>query len=210
MNKLLPLSIITLAILGCASKGLPEENICFSDEGEVMDCRELSSHLTFNTSGNNSVSSPEKAQDPTLFKSNINFVQLSEYVEQMAMELKSKLSQNLTLPVAVTSFVTLDSTLNNTTLLGNQVSEYFINELKGVGIPVSDYKVTSFIQVTPNGDLAMSRRIHELKTDLNIGYVLTGTLIENKSGIIINSRIVSLSTNNVIASASKLVPTLIQ
>lgn len=208
--KALHLAMFSATLMtGCVFNDLPEDNICFSDNGEVMDCSELTTNMSVNPTNPDSIYSPEKLQDPTLFKSNVNFILLSEYVEQMAMELESKLSQRIATPVAVTSFVTLDSTLKNTTLLGNQISEYFINELKGVGIPVSDYKVTGFIQVTPSGDLAMSRKLQELKGDLNIGYVLTGTLIENERGTVVNSRIISLDNNKVVASASKLVPSIV-
>jgi len=209
MKKLLSLSCVLVAISGCASNSPNKENICFTDAGEVIECSAMSSKLMVNPTSPDSIYSPEKKQDPSLFKSNINFVLLNEYVEQLAMQLHSNLGEHLSSPVAVTSFVTLDSTLKNTTLLGNQVSEYFINELKSVGIPVSDYKVTGFIQVTPSGDLAMSRKVYELKPDLNIGYVLTGTLIENENGMIINARITSLNSNRVVASASKLVPALV-
>lgn len=208
--KALYLAMFSATLMtGCVSNDLPEDNICFSDSGEVMDCSDLTSDLSVNPTNPDSIYSPEKLQDPTLFKSNVNFILLSEYVEQMAMELETKLSHRITTPVAVTSFVTLDSTLKNTTLLGNQISEYFINELKGVGIPVSDYKVTGFIQVTPSGDLAMSRKLQDLKSDLNIGYVLTGTLVENELGIVINARIVSLESNKVIVTATKLIPNII-
>ncbi len=210
--KLISLALAsTTLVSGCSMfnnlmfDDIREQEICFEDNGEVIECNGSMLGTNVSTVANDTFI-PETLQDPTLFKSNVNFVLLSEYVEQMAMELRQTTSTNINSPVAVTSFVALDSTLKSTSMLGNQISEYFINELKKVGIPVSDYKVTGYIEVTPNGDLAMSRRLHELKAGLNIGNVLTGTLIQHERGVVVNARITSLASNNVIASSSKLIP----
>lgn len=208
--KALTLLLATSAIIsGCSSTSSSSDLVCFSDQGEVMDCSTIQDKLNNTPIAPDSIYSPAKMQDPTLFQSNVNFVLLSEYVEQLAMELESKLSHRIVSPVAVTSFVTLDSTLKNTNLLGNQVSEFFIGELKSVGIPVADFKVSQHIQVTPKGDIAMSRNINDLNTNISINHILTGTMIENSRGMILNARIISLSDNRVLASASKLVPNLV-
>jgi len=200
--------LVAIQLSGCSSVFMSDDNICFNDNGKAIDCSKLSNSTAPSPLDNQVTTTP--IQDASLFKSKINFQLLNEYVEQMAMNIKDSMNGiPLSSPIAVTSFVNLDSSLKNTNVLGNQISEYFINELKNVGLPISDHKVTGFIQVTPNGDLAMSRQYMELKQNLNIGYVLTGTLVENERGMIVNARVVSLHTNNVIASNSKLIPSIV-
>lgn len=200
---LLPASLLS----GCSFNDVPEEYICFSDDGEIVDCREQTQNIQPTTP--TSIYSPEKADADSIFKSNVNFVLLSEYVEQMAIDLRKNYNAKGNDSVAVTSFVPFDSSLQNSTVLGNQISEYFINELQNVGIPVSDHKVMGEIKVAPNGDFAMSRQLYELRRTMNVGYVLTGTLIENARGIIVNARIVSLNSNRVVATSSSLIPNLV-
>lgn len=204
--KVLSLALGASLLSGCVLNDPLDSQICFADNGEVIECEELA--ITPSQSSTAPLSL-EKIEEPTLFKSNVNFVLLNDYVEQMAIELYDTMSVPVKAPVAPTSFVMLDSTMQNTTQLGNQISEYFINELKSVGIPVSDFKVTGYIEVTPNGDIAMSRKLNELKRSLNIGYVLVGTIIDNRKGVVVNSRIVSLQNNEVIASSSKFIPSII-
>lgn len=206
-KKLLSILIVAASqISGCSSNDI-DEQVCFDDSGEQIDCRYVSKNLRLNSTMQNSEFVAIKNQDPTLFKTAINFQLLKEYVEQMAMNLReSSSSDSYMAPIAVTSFVSLDSTLQNTDVLGNQISEYFISEMQNVGFIVSDYKVTGYIEVTEGGDLAMSRNLKNLKQDLNIGYVLTGTMVENQNGMIVNARLVSLSSNRVVASTSKLIP----
>lgn len=214
-KKLFPISLLIISsqFSGCASHKMEDETICFNDQGMPISCADIeqeSNNLSMNIASPKSKYMPRAVMDPSLFNSRINFIVLNEYVEQMAIKLQEQTNPKyMSSPVAVTSLVTLDSTLENTSLLGNQISEYFINELKGVGYKVSDHKVTGHIKVTSNGDMAMSRDIQKLKHNLSIGSVLTGTMIQNQRGMVINVRIVSLETNRVIASTTKLIPRLI-
>ncbi len=212
--KSLYLAILSTSIVtGCSFNNvfnsIPDEHICFSDEGVVIDCQNMQDNIAVDPSAFSNPISVNRAPDPSLFKSKVNFVLLTEYIEQMAMDLEKTLAGNIYGGVAVASFVELDSTLKRTNLLGNQVSEFFITELRKVGLPVSDYKATGYIQVTPSGDFAMSRKVYELKNNLNVNYVLTGTLVENERGTVVNARIVSLSSNRVVATASRLIPSLV-
>ncbi|MFT6528844.1 MAG: TolB-like protein [Psychrosphaera sp.] len=209
--KKIPLALLMAHLVyGCTSSNVANKGYCFDDSGEVVECLDRKETLALNPTSALTEYQTNKVKDPSLFNSNLDFQLLKDYVEVMAMNLKQQSDPNgIRNLVAVTSFVQLDSTLKNTNLLGNQLSEHFISELRNVGIPVADYKVTGSIQVTPKGDLAMSREFAELNQNLNIGYVLTGTLIRNERGIIISARIVSVSNNQVIASTSKLLPNLI-
>jgi TolB-like protein len=144
---------------------------------------------------------------PTAFTTQIHFQMLNDYVEQMALDLSLELVDlKLEYPIAVTSFVQLDATLNHADSLGNQLAESFITELRKVGLLVNDHKVMGNILVTSTGDFALSRDANNLKSGQNIGYVLTGTMVKNTKGMLINARIVGLSSNIVVAATSKLIP----
>ncbi|MGO4894119.1 FlgO family outer membrane protein [Flavobacterium sp. W21_SRS_FM6] len=144
---------------------------------------------------------------PTAFSTPVHFQMLDNYVEQMAIDLSRELVDlSMEYPIAVTSFVQLDSTLDNADSLGNQLAESFITELRKVGLLVNDHKVTGNIAVSPTGDFALSRDPMQLKSAQNIGYVLTGTMVKNNKGMMINARIVGVSSNVVVAATSKLIP----
>ena len=77
--------------------------------------------------------------------------QLNGIVSIMADELfKTRLSGEA-FPVAVASFVNLE-TLDKTNWLGLQISENFIHELHRRGELVMDFKLTGVIQVTKSGE----------------------------------------------------------
>jgi len=140
----------------------------------------------------------------------INFILISDYVEQMVMDMQKSLAgQSIYFPVAVASFVNLDSSLNNTNPLGNQIAESFITELQKVGVPVVDHRITGAIKVTQNGDFVFSRNSNEYKSSQKIGYVVSGTMIKSDNGIIINARIVGLKSNLIIASSKMVLPNLL-
>ena len=77
------------------------------------------------------------------------------------------------------------------------------------GVDVIEYKLTRDIDVSPRGDIALSRDVRELHKEVGMDYVMTGTLVATRRGIQINSRIVSVQGHKVIAAASTLVPHLV-
>lgn len=132
--------------------------------------------------------------------------QVSHYVEQMAMKMVNNKSLEINSPIAVASFVQFDSTLNRTNILGNQIAESFIYELQQFHLPVVDYKLTGAIRITPKGDFAFSRDVKQLAQDQQIGYVLSGTLTRAKGGVVVNARIIGLTSKVVVASSQAFIP----
>lgn len=132
---------------------------------------------------------------------------LGDYAEQIAMKLVENMRYvTVNTPVAVASFVDLDSSLGRTNILGNQMAESFITELQEFGIPVMDYKTTGVIHVGQNGDYVFSRNTGELKQNLGIKYVLSGTMTYNDRGVILNVRMVDMLTKVVVASTKGFIP----
>lgn len=108
-------------------------------------------------------------------------------------------------PIAITSFVELQN-LNTTNWLGNAVSEGFIYQLQRRGFKVVDYKTTGAIQVTKEGDFAFSRDWKTLAPEQDVQFVLTGTMLRQEGGVLVNARVVSMQSRIVVATAQGFLP----
>ncbi|HIF9161679.1 TPA: FlgO family outer membrane protein [Photobacterium damselae] len=131
---------------------------------------------------------------------------LDYFIQGMADQLVQS-NQYLTAqtPVAVTSFVDLQS-MSETNWLGNAVTESFMYQLQHRGFTVVDYKITGSIKVTQAGDFTISRDWRELAPQQSVDYVLTGTMLRQSGGVMINARIVGMRSRVVIASAQGFLP----
>ncbi|MDN4503230.1 FlgO family outer membrane protein [Alteromonadaceae bacterium BrNp21-10] len=113
---------------------------------------------------------------------------------------------NETTPVAVTSFVLLDSDFQTGNLLGNQMTESLMHELHKFGIPVVDYKSTGYIRVTEQGDFALTKDYTDLTEELPIKYLLTGTMVKHRNGYLINARFVGVKSKAIVGTAQRFIP----
>lgn len=132
---------------------------------------------------------------------------LADYASQLAMQLMdsaTELSSNDLIGVA--SFVRLNRSLQETTVMGNQLAELLIAELQSFGVGIVDFKMADALTVTPFGDLAMTRTGEIQSRSMQMDHILTGTLIEEPRGVRVNARIVSVEKHQVVASTSLLIP----
>ncbi|WP_404338775.1 FlgO family outer membrane protein [Pseudoalteromonas mariniglutinosa] len=132
---------------------------------------------------------------------------ITHYVRGLMQDMAENLQYvNRKTPLAVASFVYLDDDYNDSTLLGNQIAESFMHELHTFGVPVVDFKTTDFMRVTPTGDYVFSRDYLELSQDQNFNYVLAGTLVNHQGGVLVNARIIGISSKAVVGSAQGFIP----
>ena len=132
---------------------------------------------------------------------------INHYAKDLMQGLVTNLQEvNSTTPVAVVSFVMLDSDFNQSNLLGNQIAESLIHEIHKFGIPVIDYKTTGFIRITARGDFAFSKDHAELGERLVANYIVGGTMTKHKNGYLVNARIVDLKSKAVVATAQNFIP----
>ena len=108
-------------------------------------------------------------------------------------------------PVAVASFVNL-ADLESTNWLGNQLSENFVHELQRHGLIVVDFKTTGHNRVTESGDYVFTRDWKELPERQIIDYVVTGTMTEQETGILVNARMIGMQSRVVVATAQTFIP----
>ena len=152
------------------------------------------------------VNNAEPLDNGAQFTPNKHHKSLVNYVEQMALDLVDTMQTELDTSIAVTSFVDLDATLNNSSQLGNQLSESFIHQLQKFGYGVVDFKTTDHIAMNARGDFVFSRDIEQLANQRIASHVLSGTLIYRSAGVEVNARIIDITSKRVIASSNKILP----
>ncbi|PKG99142.1 FlgO family outer membrane protein [Paraglaciecola sp. MB-3u-78] len=132
---------------------------------------------------------------------------INYYVRSLMQDLVANLQYvNSTTPVAIVSFVMLDSDYNDSNLLGIQIAESLIHEVHKFGIPVIDFKTTGFIRVTEQGDFAFSKDYEDFTGDMPARYIVGGTMLKHTDGYLINARIVGVKSQAVVASAQSFIP----
>ena len=132
---------------------------------------------------------------------------INHYVQGIMLDLISNFKYvGLSSNMAVSSFVFLDSDYATSDLLGFQIAESFIHEIHKFGIPVIDFKATGSMRVTESGDFVLSRNYLELQADQPVKYVLLGTLAKHLDGVLVNARIVSMESKEVVATAQGFLP----
>jgi len=141
------------------------------------------------------------------FRPRFSYKSVQDYAAQLSMDLmRTRHGLQPDSRVGISSFVKLDKSLQNTTILGNQLAEYLISEMQQQGMPVVDHKLMPALEVTSRGDIAFSRDVMRLNQQKVMDHVLSGTLIEKANGVFVNARIISVQTNRVVASATVLIP----
>ncbi len=131
---------------------------------------------------------------------------INDVVKGLAYQMLTSSSfVNAKTPVAVASFVDLKD-LETTNWLGNQLAESFVHELQRHGLVVIDFKTTGHIRVTKSGDYVFSRDWQELPERQIIDYVVSGTMVEQENGILVNARMIGIQSKVVVATAQSFIP----
>ena len=143
----------------------------------------------------------------TLRQQNSSHYDINHYVRGLMQDLVANLQYvNSTTPVAVVSFVMLDSNYNDSNLLGIQIAESLIHEVHKFGIPVIDFKTTGYIRITEQGDFAFSKDYEDFSGDMPARYIVGGTMLKHTDGYLINARIIGMQSQAVVASAQSFIP----
>jgi TolB-like protein len=131
---------------------------------------------------------------------------LSDYAADLALQLLQSMQyQAPAQPIAISSFVQLDSALAHSNALGNQLAEHLFVQLHRLGVAVADIKVARHIRVTPQGDIALSRGAYLDKQQRAV-YVLTGTMLQDNAGVVVNARVVNVQSKALLASGQIHIP----
>jgi TolB-like protein len=215
--------LVAIALSGCAAS-VPTENMSSLDENTTdnavaqnrKDDSPLTSSVSFqrqfkqNFQQRNellSVAELNKILQKNNSKSSYKEHDINHYVRGLMQDLVANLQYvNSTTPVAVVSFVMLNSDYNDANLLGIQIAESLIHEVHKFGIPVIDFKTTGYIRVTEQGDFAFSKDYEDFSGEMPARYIVGGTMLKNAEGYLINARIVGVKSQAVVASAQSFIP----
>jgi TolB-like protein len=109
-------------------------------------------------------------------------------------------------PIAVTTFVWLDTLSfkqieQPRRMFGHLLSESIKTELVKSGGEVLEFRSASALSISPDASYFLSRDLSELSNNVNVDYVLTGTLSEVDGGIWVHAEVIDIKTNKVKSAA---------
>jgi TolB-like protein len=108
--------------------------------------------------------------------------------------------------VAFTTLVWMDTlTLKNderaATMLGHQISSSLKTELVQRGGKVVEHKSAQAISISDNASYYLTRKLNELSQNIEVSYVLAGTMLEMKGGVAVNVEVIDVNSHIVVSSA---------
>lgn len=109
-------------------------------------------------------------------------------------------------PVAFTTLVWMNTlTLKNeqrtSSLLGHQISSSLKTELVQLGGKVVEHKSAQAISMSDNASYYLTRQLNALSKDIEVSYVLAGTMLDIKGGVEVNIEVIDVETHSVVSSA---------
>lgn len=91
-------------------------------------------------------------------------------------------------------------------LLGHQLKEGLITEATKRGYTTQEFLLAGDINVTESADSVLTRNVDRLTNVHRVDFLITGTVMHQERGAIVNARIVQSRTQEVIAAATTFVP----
>lgn len=109
-------------------------------------------------------------------------------------------------PVAFTTLVwmktlTLTHTERAYTQLGHQISSSLKTALVQQGGKVVEHKSAQAISMADNASYYLTRKLNELSKEIDVSYVLAGTMLEMKGGVEVNIEVIDVNSHRVVSSA---------
>ncbi|QUN06829.1 hypothetical protein KDN34_05100 [Shewanella yunxiaonensis] len=112
---------------------------------------------------------------------------------------------DLNQPLLVATPVMVED-MQSTDNLAAQLQQGLMAGMQQVGFHLVDLNVADSVRVTPQGDFLLSRDWQKVPSNIAVDQVLVSTVSLARNGIVINSRIVTLTGNKVISTAELYVP----
>jgi hypothetical protein len=134
------------------------------------------------------------------------------YTYELAQELFANMTTDRQYRYAVVGFVPAASMQQDINqqgplmLLSHQLEQGLTTEAVRRGFIAQDYKATNTIIMSDNSERALSRNVEHLRAMQAIDYYITGTIVEQEKGAIVNARIINVRNKDVIAAATKFFP----
>jgi TolB-like protein len=91
-------------------------------------------------------------------------------------------------------------------LLGHQLEQGMITEATKRGFSTQEFKLSDDIIVSDDSDRILTRDIERLSNIERVDYYITGTLVYQESGAVVNARIVNARNKDIVAAATRFFP----
>jgi len=137
----------------------------------------------------------QSAQKP---KQNELNIMIKSLANQLLVSAKSNVLH--TKPIVLTSSVNLDN-FKKTTKFGRMLSESMIHELDVRGFKILDYRRSSNVLVNSRGEFNLSRNTKKISSKIGASYIFVATYSKLGKDLMVNARILDLSTSSVVSSA---------
>ncbi|GMM72758.1 hypothetical protein MTsDn5_27100 [Alteromonas gracilis] len=113
---------------------------------------------------------------------------------------------------AVVGFVPVDSMKYSADhqhplmLLGHQLEQGMITEATKRGFSTQEFKLSNDIIVSDESDRVLTRDIDQLSNIERVDFYITGTMMYQESGAVVNARIINARNKNIVAAATRFFP----
>lgn len=135
------------------------------------------------------------------------------YTHALAQNLFQQLVPNQQVRFAVATFVPVTGLTFDTQqqhplmLLGHQLEQGMMTEVVKHGFIPQDFKATNDIIIGKDAERVFSRDVEQLHLHHHsIDYYLSGTLVEQQGGYIVNARVIDVKSKDVVAAATQFFP----
>ncbi|WP_100656842.1 FlgO family outer membrane protein [Alteromonas flava] len=134
------------------------------------------------------------------------------HTHQLANELFSRVRNNRNSRYAVVGFVPVDTLQYNPDAqsplmyLGHQLEQGMMTEAARRGFITQEFKLSNDILINDTSDRVLTRDIERLSSSNSVDYYITGTLVYQQEGAIVNARIINAQNKDVIAAATRFFP----
>ncbi len=91
-------------------------------------------------------------------------------------------------------------------LLGHQLEQGMITEATKRGFSTQEFKLSDDIIIGEESDRILTRDIERLSNVERVDYYITGTLVYQESGAVVNARIINARNKDIVAAATRFFP----
>lgn len=130
----------------------------------------------------------------------------------LANELFAQLRPSRQAKYAVVGFVPVDSMKYNANhqdplmMLGHQLEEGLMTEATKRGFTTQEFKLTGDIIMGEAADRILTRDVDQLSGIERVDFYITGTVVRQQAGAMVNARIINARTKDVVAAATRFFP----
>lgn len=91
-------------------------------------------------------------------------------------------------------------------LLGHQLEQGMITEATKRGFSTQEFKLSNDIIVSNESDRVLTRDIDQLSNIERVDFYITGTMVYQESGAVVNARIINARNKDIVAAATRFFP----